>query len=540
MFNLKIKKNDHVKAASTAQTEAPGEKSESEMLLGLKQMLDCMPVNVMTCDVETLTIDYINTTSVDTLRKIEDLLPCKADEILGQCIDIFHKHPEHQRKILGDASNLPWRTNITLGEEILDLQVNPIYDAEGNYVSICLIWEIVTEAEKAKQDTERLRTMVDNMPINVMLADPNDFTITYVNKTSVDTLTPLNDLLPCKAEDLLGQCLDIFHKHPEHQRNLLADPANLPHSANINLGEHILNLSVAAIKDNNGKYIGPMLTWNVVTEQVRFGESVREIVSSVSGAAAEMEASSQSMAATAEETSQQSGNIAAAAEQTAMNVQSVASATEELTASVDEVGRQIRQSAEIAKAAVEQAQKTNDQVEGLSNAANKIGEVVNLINDIASQTNLLALNATIEAARAGDAGKGFAVVATEVKSLADQTAKATDDIGEQIAEIQAATNAAVAAIKEITGTIIEINDISGSAAVAIEQQTEATREIATNVEQASTGTTEVSSQISGVSQAAQETGNSASQALDAARELSKNAEQLSQKVDEFLDRTIKG
>ncbi|MEX2453250.1 MAG: methyl-accepting chemotaxis protein [Rhodospirillaceae bacterium] len=497
-------------------------------------MLDSMPVNVMTCDVETLTIDYINSTSVETLRRIEDLLPCKADQVLGQCIDIFHKAPSHQRGILADPQNLPWRSTISLGHEILDLQVNPILDRAGNLTALCLVWDIVTAAEKAKAANSRLLAMVDNMPINVMMADPNDLTITYVNRTSIETLSPLNHLLPCKAEDLQGQCIDIFHKHPEHQRKLLADPSNLPHTANITLGEHILRLNVAAILDAAGTYVGPMLTWNIVTEQVRFGESVREVVSSVSGAATEMEASAQSMAATAEQTSQQSANIASSAEETAANVQSVASATEELSASVDEVGRQIRNSAEIARAAVAQAQQTNEQVESLSQAAEKIGNVVKLISEIAGQTNLLALNATIEAARAGDAGKGFAVVATEVKSLANQTAKATEDIGEQIREIQTATSSAVLAIREIGKTIGEINEIAAGAADAIEQQTQATREIATNVEQASTGTTEVSSNIAGVSLAAQETGHSASQALEAARELSRHSEDLRNKVDRFL------
>ncbi|WP_316979196.1 methyl-accepting chemotaxis protein [Shumkonia mesophila] len=265
-----------------------------------------------------------------------------------------------------------------------------------------------------------------------------------------------------------------------------------------------------------------------------FDATSSEAVKSVAAAASEMQASSQSMGATAEETTRQAAAVAAASEQASANVQTVASASEELASSISEISRQVTQASQIASAAVTEAERANVKVQGLAQAANKIGEVVALITDIAEQTNLLALNATIEAARAGDAGKGFAVVASEVKNLANQTAKATDEIGAQITGIQAATREAVSAIEEITKTISKINEVNSGVASAVEEQGAATQEIARNVEQAAAGTQEVSANIGGVSQAANETGAAAEQIRAAATALSQQSETLHAEVNRFL------
>ena len=265
-----------------------------------------------------------------------------------------------------------------------------------------------------------------------------------------------------------------------------------------------------------------------------FESTVKGVVNAVSTAATEMQSSAQAMSSTAEETSRQSTAVAAASEEASTNVQTVASATEELSASVAEIGRQVTQSTQISAKAVADAQATNRTVENLDVAAKKIGDVVQLINDIASQTNLLALNATIEAARAGEAGKGFAVVASEVKSLANQTAKATEEIGAQITAIQSEVGQSVEAIKGIGATIQEISEISTTIAAAVEEQSAATQEIARNVQQASAGTSDVSTNISGVTQAAGETGQAAGQVLSAAEELGRQSVTLQQQVDEFI------
>ncbi|MGA2997223.1 methyl-accepting chemotaxis protein [Bradyrhizobium sp.] len=265
-----------------------------------------------------------------------------------------------------------------------------------------------------------------------------------------------------------------------------------------------------------------------------FERGVRASLDSLSSAASNMQATSKSMSSTASEASHQATSVAAVAEQASANVQTVAAATEELSSSVSEIGRQVTQSTEIAGQAVAEANRTNVTVQGLSAAAQKIGDVVKLISDIASQTNLLALNATIEAARAGEAGRGFAVVANEVKSLASQTAKATDEISAQVGAMQGATTEAVQAIEGIGRTIGAINDITSAISLAVEQQGSATQEIARNVQEAALGTGQVSSNIAAVNHAAEKTGSASNEVLASADQLSKQAVNLRADVDKFL------
>jgi methyl-accepting chemotaxis protein len=265
-----------------------------------------------------------------------------------------------------------------------------------------------------------------------------------------------------------------------------------------------------------------------------FEGAVGEIIETVSSASTELEASAGTLTKTAERAQEVTTAVAAASEEASTNVQSVASATEEMASSVNEISRQVQESARMAGEAVEQARVTNDRVGELSKAASRIGDVVELINTIAGQTNLLALNATIEAARAGEAGRGFAVVASEVKALAEQTAKATGEIGQQINGIQAATQDSVNAIKEISGTIERLSEISSTIAAAVEQQGAATQEISRNVQQAAQGTQQVSSNITDVQRGASETGSASSQVLSAAQSLSSDSNRLKLEVGKFL------
>jgi methyl-accepting chemotaxis protein len=285
----------------------------------------------------------------------------------------------------------------------------------------------------------------------------------------------------------------------------------------------------------NEKRVAEQRKADIIKMVDSFEGAVGEIIETVSSASTELEASAESLTKTAERAQHVTTTVAAASEEASTNVQSVASATEELSSSVNEISRQVQESARMANEAVDQARKTNDRVGELSKAAARIGDVVELINTIAGQTNLLALNATIEAARAGEAGRGFAVVASEVKALAEQTAKATGEIGQQITGIQAATQDSVTAIKEISGTIEKLSEISSTIAAAVEEQGAATQEISRNVQQAALGTEQVSSNITDVQRGAGETGSASSQVFSAAQSLSRDSNRLKLEVGKFLN-----
>ncbi len=401
----------------------------------------------------------------------------------------------------------------------------------------------IAEALEALRGTVRRAfaqgQMIEQLPTAVMSADPNDdFRITYMNAETYRLLGQLGDNIPVPPDQLIGRSIDVFHRNPAHPRAMLSDPARLPHTARIRLGEDLLELQICAIRDAAGAYSAAMLTWKVATEKVRLADTfeteVGAVVEAVARSAERLQSSARDLSQVAATSGAEAAAVAEAGGRATADVQSVAAAAEEMAASVAEIARRVGEAAEVAGRAVAEARQTDATVQGLSDAAARIGDVVRLIGDIAGQTNLLALNATIEAARAGEAGKGFAVVASEVKSLAGQTARATEEIGRQIAEMQAATAQAVAAIRGIGATVERTSEIATTIAAAVEEQGSATREIARSAAQVAEATDTVASRIRGVRSAAESTGASAAAMRDDSGALAGQAAALREKSASFL------
>ncbi len=294
------------------------------------------------------------------------------------------------------------------------------------------------------------------------------------------------------------------------------------------LGTETLDILYSPIRDADGGYLGPMVTWQLVTREKTlaqdFDQNVKGVVAGLSAAARQMQ----------DEAGDMANRVAQASGEISGNVQTVASASEQLSASIQEISSQVASSADVADGASQATEEATRRIQGLVDTSERIGQVVDLINDTANQTNLLALNATIEAARAGEAGKGFTVVAAEVKNLANQTARATEDIAGQIAGIQGATGEAVRAIEDISGTIDRLNEILSVVASAIREQSMATGEISASAQAAADGTVTVDEATGGLSEATNVVGRSAGEVLDASRDLARQAESLQGEVERFL------
>jgi len=349
--------------------------------------------------------------------------------------------------------------------------------------------------------------MIDQMPINVMTCDPADgHRITYANRTSLETLRGLEAYLPIKAEQLVGSSIDIFHRVPARQHAVLADPANLPHQAFIRVGPETLHLRVSAMYAEEGAYAGPMLTWSVETASRNMAEKVQGAVSAVAASAEQVAGSARDLSAAADNTDRLAVAAAGANRQVASSIQDI----------VDRMG----QAAAFSEAAVQDVGRSTEDVKRLSGMTSRITSVIELIRAIAAQTNLLALNATIEAARAGEAGKGFAVVAGEVKNLAGQTARATEEIEQQVAEIQAAMGGTVSAISRVGDTTRRLNEIALAVSAAVEQQAAATGQMQDSVD--------------GVSGASARNGQAARELLGVADQLMAMAAGLGDDTARFL------
>ncbi|WP_010582849.1 methyl-accepting chemotaxis protein [Schlesneria paludicola] len=507
-------------------------------------MAENSPINIMFAD-RDLKIQYLNPASVNTLKKLEKHLPMPVEKMIGQNIDIFHAKPSYQRNLLADARNLPRQAIIDVGPEKLDLLVSPIHDENRNYLGAMVTWSLVTEKLRSEAIMTRSNGMMDQMPAAVF-AD-TDLIIQYMNDAALQALRKLQQFLPVPADKLIGQSVDVVHKNPAYQRGILSDPKKLPREAQITVGNEILDLKISPVRDSKNTYLGAMVTWTFVTEKLEQERREKEMTAnmhsilkrvadnstSVAAASEELSAVSSQMNGNAEETSAQAVVVSAAAEEVSKNTQTVAMGIEEMSASIKEIAKNATEAARVATSAVAVVENTNATISKLGESSMQIGKVIKVITSIAQQTNLLALNATIEAARAGEAGKGFAVVANEVKELAKETAKATEDISQKIDAIQSDSNGAVEAIAQITSVINQINDISNSIASAVEEQTATVNEISRNVTESSRGTSEIAHNITSVAQTAQNTTEGARNSQRAAVELARMAAALQQIVSEF-------
>lgn len=422
-------------------------------------------------------------------------------------------------------------------------------DTAKKYISLAMLASIVLgliififvlknilKDQKVTQDAfmeaSKKSNMVEMSPVNIMMATP-DGMLNYMNGISKVTLRTLQKFLPENVDNLVGQSIDMYHKNPQVIRKIIKDPRNLPHTAVITVGTEKLELIVSAIYDNEKNYLGPMVSWSVITDRINLINDLVTASSELSSASNIVLGISNNLSAAAEETSAQANTASVASEEVSAGVQNVSNNMVEMSSAIREITKTTNEAASMTKEAMDLSNSANRIINQLGDSSLEIGNVIKVISSIAQQTNLLALNATIEAARAGEAGKGFAVVANEVKELANQTAQATGDITKKIEAIQNDSKNAVNAIANITVAIEKVSGFTTNIASAVEEQSATTNEVTRIVSESTEGVQQISENIGQVSLAAANTGKDASSVLEASKKIELIAATLEQYVNKL-------
>ncbi len=501
-----------------------------------REILENLPTNVMMAD-RGLVIRYVNPAALKQLRQLETYLGTRAEAIKGSSLEIFFRNVPLPKDLLVGPHTLSLREFVTLGPETILLVLTATLDMAGAYLGPTVTLELVSEKLKTDaQNAENAACWAAIGNSQAVISFDMQGAILSANDHFLSAMGYTMDELKGRHH---GMFVDEVHRSSSDYREFWAK---------LNRGEYQsaeckrigkggkevwIQASYNPILDLNGKPIKVVKCATDVTQKVKTSLEVTDISQFLAAAAEELTATSQQMSANAEETSAQANVVSEASEQVNKNLQTVSAGTEQMGSSIRDIAKNATEAAKIATSAVKLAEQTNHTVSKLGDSSTEIGQVIEVITSIAQQTKLLALNATIEAARAGEAGKGFAVVANEVKELAKETAKATEDISRKIELIQTDTKSAVDAIASITTVINEVNSISSTIAAAVEQQNATTNEMARNLSEAAHGSGEIVHNIAGVAEAAQNTTRGAQDTQKAAAELARMATSLRDLVGRF-------